>query len=58
MADIVERLVQFMVAVAIISVAWWLITHPDTAAGVIVAIVGGVTRFISAIFSGISGLLN
>jgi Flp pilus assembly pilin Flp len=58
MSGLLERLIQFVIAVAIISVFWWILTHPAMAASVIVTIVGGVTGFVSAIFSGISGLLN
>jgi hypothetical protein len=58
MSGILERFIQFVVLVAIVSVFWWILTHPATAAGVLVTIVGGVTGFISAIFSGISGLLH
>lgn len=54
----IERLVQLMIAVAIISLAWWGLTHPAIAAGFIVTIVGGVVHFVSYIITGIAGLFH
>jgi hypothetical protein len=47
-----------MIAVAIISLAWWGLTHPAIAAGFIVTIVGGVVHFVSYIITGIAGLFH
>ena len=54
----IERLVQFAIAVAVIALIWWCLTHPAVAAGLIVTIVNGVVSFVSYLVTGIAGLLN